>query len=158
MGMLGKEDRYVQRAENHCAVMLPQLSITGHSPARDIVHLLMSEQKLHGPEVPSTTIDQGSLGPPQRMRPELQWVETDAGSPFANETRVLPGGEAACFAAAARKQELPRTPSRQLEVVIDRLPSLLGDLEPDWPPGLPLSDSGSVERVTVSAPRPRRGW
>ena len=61
----------------------------------------------------------------------------------------MPGGEAACFAAAARKQELPRAPSRQFEVVIDRLPSLLGDLEPDWPPGLPLPDSGSVERVTV---------
>jgi hypothetical protein len=36
----------------------------------------MTEQKLHGPEVPSA-IDQGSLGRPQRVRPKLQWVETD---------------------------------------------------------------------------------
>ena len=100
------------------------------------LHLLMSKQKLHGPEVSSATIDQGSLGPPQRVRPELQWVETDAGGPFADETRVLPGGEAACFAAAARKQELPRAPSRQFEVVIDRLPSLLGDFEPNRSPRL----------------------
>jgi hypothetical protein len=71
----------------------------------------MSKQKLHGPEVPCAAIDQGSLRPPQRMRP-------DAGGPFADEMRVLPGREAARFSAAARKQELPRAPSSQLQVIV----------------------------------------
>ena len=97
----------------------------------------MTEQKLDCPEVPCAAVDQGRLGPSHRVRSELQWIETDAGDPFTDEARVLPGGEAARFAAAAREQELPRPPSLQLEVVIDRLPGLLGDLEPDWPPGLP---------------------
>src|SRR6516225_4374131 len=109
----------------------------------------MTEQKLDCPEVPCAAVDQGRLGPSHRVRSELQWIETDAGDPFTDEAGVLPGGEATRFAAAAREQELPRPPSLQLEVVIDRLPGLLGDLEPDWPPGLPLSDSRSVERVTV---------
>jgi hypothetical protein len=83
------------------------------------------------------------------VRPELQWVEANAGDPFTDQARVLPGGEAASFAAAARKQELPGAPSRQLEVVIDRLPSLLGDLEPDRTAGLLMPNGCTVERVAV---------
>jgi len=109
----------------------------------------MAEQKSNGPEVSCAAIDQGSLGPPQRVRPEFQWVETNAGDPFTDEARVLPGGEAVRVATATREQELPRPPSFQLEVVVNRLPGLFGDLEPDWAPGLPLSNSRPVEGVAI---------
>ena len=64
--------------------------------------------------------------------------------------RVLPGGEAARFATTAPgKQEPTRLPFRQPQVVIDRLTGLLGYLEPDWAPRLPLPNGCSVEGVAV---------
>ena len=84
------------------------------------------------------------------MGAKLQRVETDTGDPFADQARVLPGGEAARFATPTpRKQELTRLPCRQLQVVINRLAGLLGNLEPDWAAGLPLPNGCAVECVAV---------
>lgn len=39
----------------------------------------MSEQQLDGPQVAGPSIDQRGLGSPQRVRPELEGIEADAG-------------------------------------------------------------------------------
>ena len=51
----------------------------------------VAEQELNGPKVTGSSVDQGRLGPPERVRAEFQRVETDAGNPLADEARILPG-------------------------------------------------------------------
>src|SRR5215831_5963222 len=60
------------------------------------------------------------------------------------------GGETALFATATPgKQELPRLPSRELHVIIDRLTGVVGEREPHWAACLPLTNGCSVERVAI---------
>jgi hypothetical protein len=60
----------------------PDRSATGHSPTRDIVDPDVPEQKLRRPEVPSSAINQGHLGPAHGMRCELAWIQADTTTSF----------------------------------------------------------------------------
>ena len=50
----------------------------------------VAEQELDSPQIACASIDQGRLCPPEGMRSEDLWVQSDAGSPFGHKPRVLP--------------------------------------------------------------------
>jgi hypothetical protein len=76
-------------------------------------------------------------------------VQTDAGDPLRQQASILAGGEAAAFAAAAMEQEIARTRSGCREVIVNRLASLLSNLEPDRPTRLVLPNGRAVDRVAI---------
>ena len=63
----------------------------------------MTQQKLDGPEIPRSTVDQRRLGPAKGMRAVEGRIEADPCHPFRNQAGVLPGGQVAAAAAPARK-------------------------------------------------------
>lgn len=75
--------------------------------AHRALDLRMSEQKLDGSEVPGSPVDHDCLRAAQRVRAKLGRVEPDAGHPFLNKPRVLPGGQAAAITTTS-EQELSR--------------------------------------------------
>jgi hypothetical protein len=76
-------------------------------------------------------------------------VQADACDPLGNETRVLPRRLALTLAASADEQEFAHLLASQADVVVNRLPSLLGQLEADRPTGLPLSHGRLIGSVAV---------
>jgi len=68
--------------------------------------LRMSKKQLDGAQVARAAIDQNRLRSPQRVRAELGWIESDAGHPFVDETRVLPRREPVRSIATTGEQEL----------------------------------------------------
>src|SRR5260221_5958263 len=65
----------------------------------------MAQQKLHRPQVPCTTVDQGSLGSSKRVCTEEAGVQPDAGDPIGDEPSVLPRREAPTWTTSASEQE-----------------------------------------------------
>ena len=61
----------------------------------------VTEQKLNGPQVTGSSVDQGRLGPPERVRAKFQRIETDAGNPLANEAGILSSRQSASRATAS---------------------------------------------------------
>lgn len=82
------------------------------------------------------------------MRAKLRRVETNAGHPLLNEPRVLARRQSARIATAG-EQELARLARRQAQVLINRLASLVSQLEPNWPTRLLLADGCAIHGVTV---------
>ena len=108
-----------------------------------------SEQQLHGAQVAGSPIDQRGLGPAQRVRSELEGIEPDASNPLTDQACVLSSGQAAINSAPAGKQELAVAPACNPKMLVDCLPCLLGQLEPDGPSGLLLSNRRPVQGVAV---------
>ncbi len=54
------------------------------------VHLGVTERELNRPQVAGLSVNDGSLGSPQRVRPVPARIEADRGNPAADETGVLP--------------------------------------------------------------------
>ena len=110
----------------------------------------MSQQKLDRTKIPCPTVDQYRLRASERVRPELRGIEPDASHPLLHKPRILPGGESArAVVFATGEQKLAGRSASQSEVLVDRLPRLIGHLEPDWPAGLLLSDGGPIHRVAA---------
>ncbi len=85
------------------------------------------------------------------MRAELQGIETNICNPFADEASILPRREPAVGSAPAAEQELPRMATRHPQILVDGLPGLLGQLEPDGPARLLLAYACPVDGVAVPA-------
>jgi len=109
----------------------------------------VAQQKLNRAKISRAAVDDRRFCAPERMGPEFQRIQTDAGGPLTDQACVLPGGEAARLAPTPGKQKLSGLPSGQPQVIIDRLTGLLGKLEPHRVAGLPLANGCSVERVAV---------
>ena len=56
--------------------------------ANGALNLRVAEQQLECTHISSSSIVQRGLGPAQRVRAELQWVETDACEPLADQLQV----------------------------------------------------------------------
>lgn len=82
------------------------------------------------------------------MRAELCWIKADARHSFLDEPRVLPRGQAAPI-TMTREQELTRLTSRQTQVLVDRLVSLVCEFEPNWQTRLLLADGCAIHGVAV---------
>ena len=70
------------------------------------LNLRVPEQDLNGPVVSSLPGDDGRLGPPQRVRPEILPTQSNVGDPLVHEPRILPGTDVSSLANAARKGEV----------------------------------------------------
>jgi hypothetical protein len=82
------------------------------------------------------------------MRAEFRWVETDARHPFLHEPSVLSCRQSA-FVATTGEEEVAGLPSGQSQVVVDSLSRLVGELEPDRPARLLLTDGGAIHGITT---------
>ena len=114
--------------------------------AEGVFDLRVAEQQLDGPKVAGTSVDQCRLGSSQRVRTELQRIETDTCDPLADQPCVLPRRQAAIAPASPGEQELPSAPARNTKMLVDSLTRLLGQLEPYRAPGFLL---GTVARATA---------
>jgi hypothetical protein len=83
------------------------------------------------------------------MRSELSWIEVNAADPPRDEARILARGQRPIRASATRKQALPRLEAAAAKIVVERLPGLLSQFEPDGPSGLLLANVGPVDGVAV---------
>src|SRR5215471_5440589 len=83
------------------------------------------------------------------MRRVLQWVQADATDPFADETSILPSSQMPIGATPALEQALTRFPPARSEIVVERLPCELSQLEADRPTRFPLPVRRPVDRVPV---------
>ena len=99
-------------------------------------------------KIAGSSVDQRRFGSAQRVRAELERVEADAGDPLAYKAGVLACREPP-VAVATSKQERAGLPAGQSEILLDGLPRLLGEFEPDRAPRLLLADRRSIERVAV---------
>jgi hypothetical protein len=54
--------------------------------------LRVAEQKLDGPKVSRSPVDQSRFRPSQRTRAEQPRIEPDTANPFSDQTRVLRNG------------------------------------------------------------------
>src|SRR5262249_41831262 len=120
----------------------------GAKIANGALDLRVPEQELHGSQVAGAPVDQRRLCPPQRMRSEQPRIEPDAADPLGYKARVLAGRHATATVSAAREQKLAGLLAGRSQVVFDRLPGLLGQLEFDRPARLPLPDGRAFGRVT----------
>ena len=67
----------------------------------------------------------------------------------ANQAGVLPCCDAPASSTPAAKQEVARFSTGGADVVVDRLPSVIGDLESNRQAGLLLADRCSVDRISM---------
>src|SRR3546814_464541 len=76
-------------------------------------------------------------------------LESDFREPMVQKAGVLSGCH--WLAATTRKQPLPYLHCCSRQVGVDRVSSLLSDLEPDGSSGLPLLDSCALTRVAMGS-------
>ena len=112
------------------------------------LHLGMAKEQLNGPEIASAPVDQRCLGAAQRVCTEQRGVQANAGDPFRYQARVLPGRQTALLISATREQEMTRSFSCCLEIIVDGLTCLFGDLELDRTTSLPLAHRRTIDRVS----------
>ncbi len=86
---------------------------------------------------------------PDRVRTEQGGIQANSGNPLREQARILTGREAAIWTPMTGEQEIAGFLAVCLEVVIDRLTGLLGDLELDRPAGLPLAHCRSVNSIPM---------
>jgi hypothetical protein len=117
--------------------------------ANGALDLGVAQEELHGPQVASSSVNQRGFGPAERVRSELQRIETDAGNPLANKACVLSGGQAAVDTAPASEQELAGASASDPKMFVDGLPGLLGQFEPHRSSGLLLTNRSTIQRVAI---------
>ena len=114
---------------------LAQLWQVRHRPrSRDIgpyFPLSNGQAKLDRAQITGATVDQCRLRAAEGVSAEDVWAQSDAGNPFRNEPRIL-----ACCLGLARQPSAGEQKSAghlagRLEVVINGLAGLLGQLEPN---------------------------
>jgi hypothetical protein len=109
------------------------------------------KQKLDGPEIARTSVDQGSFCTSQRMRSEQPWVQPNAANPLGNQAGILARSHAAFGTTTTCKQEVAGPLVRKFQVIIDRLAGLFAQFKSDWPSCLLLSDRCAVRRVSAGS-------
>src|SRR5215217_1133612 len=83
------------------------------------------------------------------MRAELAGVEPDASNPVGDKARVLPCRHALVRRSPAAEQEFAWPLARSAKMLVNRLPGLLGHLEPDRLARLLLAHSRSIDGISV---------
>lgn len=81
-----------------------------------------------------------------RVGSKLSRVEPDTRNPFLHEPSVLPSGQAIAITAIC-SEELTGLPTRQLQILVDRLPRLVRQFEPNGPACLFLADRCTIHSV-----------
>ena len=76
-------------------------------------------------------------------------VEANRGKPVRDESGILTGGHAAVVITPATEQKFTRFLARGFDVIVDRLPRLLRQLESDGPTGLLLPHCRAIDRIDV---------
>src|SRR5215471_5808242 len=83
------------------------------------------------------------------MRSELERVESNPADPFGDQPRILSRGQRMIRAAPTGEQVFPWSVAARAQILVQRLPRDLRQLEPDGPTSLPLADIGAVDGVAV---------
>src|SRR5262249_45070010 len=107
----------------------------------------VAEQKLHCTQVARASIDESGFGATHRMRGEFARVEPDPAYPFGDQPRILSRGQSMITSAATGEQAFPWSVAARAQILVQRLPRDLRQLEPDRPTSLPLADIGAVDGV-----------
>src|SRR5579859_3904368 len=81
------------------------------------------------------------------MCPKQSRVQSNAANPFGDETGILAGSHAPVSTAMAGEQELAGPLAGGLQIVINRLASLLAQFKSDRPPCFLLPDGCAICRV-----------
>ena len=89
----------------------------------------MPKQKLNGPEISCSPVDQGSFYAPQRMGPKQPRVQSGASDPLRNKASILAGRHSGLGTTTTREQELAGSFVGGLEVIIDGLAGLLAQIQ-----------------------------
>jgi hypothetical protein len=63
----------------------------------------VAKEQLDRPQIAGAAVDQGGLGPPQRVRAELVRIKTYALEPFTDKPSILPRREGATRSVRRRK-------------------------------------------------------
>jgi len=85
----------------------------------------VAEHELDGSQIAGSPVDQRRLCPTQRMRAKQFRIKSDACHPFREKPTILAGRHALAATLSAREQELTGILSRNSEVVVNGLPSLI---------------------------------
>jgi hypothetical protein len=72
-------------------------------------------------------------------------IQTNACDPPGHEPYVLPRSETSAGKAPALEEEVSRPFAGSLDVGVDRLACLLGELEANWMSGFPLTDGRTIK-------------
>jgi hypothetical protein len=83
------------------------------------------------------------------VRGVFAWVQADAADPLTDETSVLACRQMPIRPTTAWEQALAGLSIADPKVIVNSLPRYFGQLEANRPTGLPLSDVGSVNCVSV---------
>src|ERR1700722_362869 len=75
----------------------------------------VAEQDLHRAQVASLLVDDGRLGPAERMGSVILRAQSDPGYPLINEPSILPGADMIGVVDPARKSELVNRPASAFE-------------------------------------------
>jgi len=102
--------------------------------------LRVAKEELHGSQVPSSPVDQGWLGAPDRVGSVRGRIETDLLHPPIHNSSVLPSAKVRRCAQSAGEQIVVAAERRRLDPYLDGLPRCWGDLELHWPLGLLLKN------------------
>jgi len=81
------------------------------------------------------------------VRGEKVRVEANRRKPVRDESGILPGGHAAVVITTAAEKKFTRFLASGFDVIVDRLPRLLRQLESDGPTGLFLPHCGAIDRI-----------
>ena len=104
-----------------------------------------SEQELHRPEIAGSPVDEGGLGPPQRVGAIEAGIQANSSDPAEDEPGVLPRREWPPWEAPAREKIVAGPICRRTHVGVDGFPRLLRQLEPDGMSGFILAHGSPIE-------------
>ena len=76
-------------------------------------------------------------------------VEANRCNPTRDEPGILPGGHAAVVVTTATEQKFARFLVSGFDVIVDGLPRLLRQLNPDGPTGILLPHCRAIDRIAV---------
>ncbi len=104
--------------------------------------LRVPEQDLNGPEVPSLLVNDGRLGPPERVRPVILPMQPNARHPLVHEPGVLPSADVSRMVDPAREGEVVERAAPTLKPSKDACAGRFKKLELNGPASLTLDDDG----------------
>src|SRR6476659_648237 len=91
--------------------------------------LRMPEQELHSTQIAGAAIDKHGLHATQGVRAELCRIQTDTRHPLLYETSILARSQTWGSILSSDEQHLTWFAARQSQVLIDRHPRVVGQLE-----------------------------
>lgn len=110
----------------------------------------MPKQDLDSAQIARLLINEGCLGPAQRMRAVVLRAQADRHHPLIHEPRILPRAEMPGWIAAARKNKIIKRPAPPFELGEEARACRFHDLKLNRLVGLLLDDDGTrLHRATA---------